>query len=443
MKDAPSTGRFSRSAIGSVALAQASISHIGHKARQFLRDDEAQIAAQAAHEEALGRLLFQTLNRLKGTALKLSQILSMEANFLPDSIRRELAKACYQVTPLNRALIHKVFVQELGDAPENLFAQFTPQAFAAASLGQVHHALTHDGNALAVKVQYPGIAASVRSDMAMLRTVLLTLAQGSDYLPRKEIISTVLQQIEDKLGEELDYFHEARQLTWFAEEIRRLSINNIRIPKLHHAYSTERILCMEKLDGVHLDVWLLTQPTQVERDHYGQLLHDWFWQSVKQLGRVHADPHPGNFLFMPNGQLGILDFGCTKTISPVFKQALSSAWSALLAPQTDMRYTQVRAAYIAMGLIDETLNEEEFAEHLMPAVLPFANWQLEPYRHANFDFTHKSPYPKLERSDSKTLRRVTTGFHEDLPYFDRAFMGLMHMLTKIGARVVTGNPWLE
>ncbi|MFZ6747707.1 ABC1 kinase family protein [Undibacterium sp. Ren11W] len=438
MSNAPATGKLKRGAISGLALARAGITQLGHQARQLTRDDEDKPAAQDQHEAELGRILFRALNQLKGTALKVSQLLSMEADFLPQGIRSELAKGCYQVTPLNRALVHKVFSSEFGQAPEQLFAQFEANSFAAASLGQVHHASLADGTLLAVKVQYPGIAASVKSDIRMLRGILQTLGLGSNLIPRQELIDRMMNEIEHKLVEELDYQHEAAQLRWFRQHV---SLPGIVIPRAISSHSSRRVLSMQRLDGLHLEPWLATGPSQAQRDHFGQLLYDWFWTSVRQLGRLHADPHPGNFLFMADGQLGVLDFGCTKTISAAFCAAMAQAWSALLAHGEADSYAAVRDAYLALGVISPELSLADFETELMPAITPLIDWQLEPYRTTHFDFSQKTPYPSPDRSQNKTMMLLAAGFHQDLPYFDRAYLGLMHMLKKIGANVATGNPW--
>ena len=149
----PRTGRLSRGAIVGMAVARAGLTHLGHKAKSMTRDDATTEQARVAHEAELGRILFAALNQLKGTALKASQLLSMELGFLPEGMRQELARAHYQVTPLNRALVIKVMRQEFGQDPQALFQQFDPIAFAAASLGQVHAAIMTDGLAVAVKLQ--------------------------------------------------------------------------------------------------------------------------------------------------------------------------------------------------------------------------------------------------------------------------------------------------
>ncbi|MDC8758957.1 ABC1 kinase family protein [Janthinobacterium fluminis] len=435
----PHTGKLARTTLTSLTAARVGLSHAGHRARQLLMDEPAKAAAQRAHEEKIGRLLFSALNQLKGTALKVSQMLSMESDILPEAIRRELAKGCHQVTPLNRALVHKVFQQEFGAAPQALFAHFDPVSFAAASLGQVHHAELAGGERVAVKVQYPGIAASIGSDIAMLRGVVQTVAMMSDLLPPRALIERVMNDIESKLGEELDYEHEAGQLAWFAA---RLPAPQLCVPLPVASHSSKRVLTMQRLDGLHLDAWLATQPDQAQRNHYGQLLFDWFMYSVFELAHLHADPHPGNFLFMADGKLGLLDFGCTKAISPAFSGALAEVWCAALRRDEDPSGAALHRGYVALAMIAPDLPLEDFREQLLPALADMQDWQVEPFREASFDFSRKSVFPTPEWEHNKVLSRSLTGMHEELPYFDRAYMGLLHMLKRMGALVVTRNRWI-
>ncbi len=433
---APPTGKLARGGVAGLALAQAGVARIGRQARKITLGADAQAAAQEKFEADLGRIMFRALNQLKGTALKVSQLLSAHADFLPPAVRAELAKGNYQVTPLNRALVHKVFRSEFGQAPEHLFATFEPQACAAASLGQVHYASLADGTAVAVKVQYPGIGSSINSDLRMLRSMIETLGPGTGLMPPAALVDQMMAEVADKLGEELDYEHEAAQLSWFREHV---TLPGVVIPKPFLDQSSRRVLTMERIDGLHLDQWLATKPDQATRDRYGQLLLDWFFHSVFELGRVHADPHPGNFLFLPDGRLGVLDFGCTKTISPAFLEILVRAWTAILRGGT---VESIRLAYVDLGVISPDLSQAVFERDLMPAMAPIVNWQLEPFRAGRFDFSNRSPVPVPDREAATTLAHFSSGMHPDLPYFDRAYMGITHMLSAIGANVVTENRWL-
>jgi predicted unusual protein kinase regulating ubiquinone biosynthesis (AarF/ABC1/UbiB family) len=434
----PSTGRLSRGAIAGMAVARAGLAHLGHKAQSLTRDEAQQAQARSAHEAELGRILFAALNQLKGTALKASQLLSMELGFLPEGMRQELARAHYQVTPLNRALVIKVMRQEFDQDPHVLFQHFEPHAFAAASLGQVHAATLANGDAVAVKLQYPGMAASIGSDMRMLRSLLQTLGGHSDALPKADIIERVMADIACKLAEELDYLHEAQALQWFA---RHLTLPGLLIPQPVMERTTQRVLTMQRLPGQHVNEWLLTQPTQTQRDHYGQLLFDTFMPCSFVLHRLQADPHPGNYLFMPDGGLGLLDFGCTRALDPGFCQAVAAVWSALLHRPLDTAMLQ--QAYQSLGLISPELSKDDFCTRLLPALAAMQAWQRLPFTTPVYDFSQHPPYPGSRPEHQRQAVQFLQSVPPDLPYFDRAYLGLTQLLKTLGARVRTANPWIH
>ncbi|OGB33156.1 MAG: ABC transporter [Burkholderiales bacterium RIFCSPLOWO2_12_FULL_61_40] len=434
----PRTGALSRSTIAGVAVARAGMAHLGHKATELTRSQVQSDAARADHEARLGRILFSALNQLKGTALKASQLLSMELGFLPEGMRHELARAHYQVTPLNRALVVKVLRQELGQDPHVLFQQFDPLAFAAASLGQVHAATLADDTPVAVKLQYPGMANSIGSDMRLLRSLLLSLGAHSEVLPKASILECVMADIETKLAEELDYLQEARALQWFGQH---LTLPGLVVPQPVMERTTRRVLTMQRLQGLHLHEWLRTQPSQSERDHFGQRLFDTFMHCTFVLRRLQADPHPGNYLFLPDARLGLLDFGCTRTLDGDFCQALADAWSALLRSPTDT--VRLQQAYRTLGLIDPGLSAHDFATQLLPTLAALHHWQRLPFSHPVYDFAQHPPYPRPQPGHSSQALQHLQSVPPDLAYFDRAYLGLIQLLKSLGARVCTTNPWVH
>lgn len=443
------THRLARSAITGLAVARAGVSHLGWRARRAKADaghpeetPEAR-AQRERHEVQLGEILFQALNQLKGTALKVSQLLSLETGLLPEGVRAVLARGCHQATPLNRAMVHRVFHQEFNQDAEALFESFEPQAFAAASLGQVHHALLPGGQRVVVKVQYPGIAASVASDMRMIRDLLQGLRLSTDLLPHRAIVDRTLSQVERTLAEELDYTHEAEQMHWFAAHAK---LPGLHIPQPIERLSTRRILTMQRAEGLHLENWLATQPAQQARNRAGQLLFDAFMHSVFDWGRLHADPHPGNILFHPDGQVSWLDFGCTRIIPPEFARHMAQSWRVLRdlpaqpGPERTAGLAKLRQVYVKLSLISADLSQAEFAEALMPAITPLLHWQVEPFRHTRFHFAQRSPYPTLSPAQQRTVSRLMTGMSDELPYFERAILGLSHMLKALNAEVRTDIP---
>ena len=435
---APRTGRVTRSAIAGVAVARVGLAQLGHKAQSWVRPAAQTALATADHEAKLGRILFSALNQLKGTALKASQLLSMELGFLPEGVRSELAKAHYQATPLNRALVIKLMRESFGRPPHELFTHFNPHAFAAASLGQVHAATTHSGQAVAVKLQYSGMAASVSSDLQLMRGLLTALTQGSQARPKAHVIEQVLIDIELKLGEELDYAHEASQLVWFGQQ---LNSDSVIVPQPLPELSAKRVLTMQHLPGQHLNEWLKTMPKQIERNQFGQTLFDTFLRCTFELGRLQADPHPGNYLFMPDGRLGLLDFGCTRTLDASFVQSIRAAWSALLRSPVD--HVALQTAYLRLGMIAPDLTVADFANQLMPALADLHHWQRLPFTADVYDFAQHPPLPTMKPTTQRQAVTHMQSIPPDLPYFDRSYIGLVQMLKTMGAQVRTSNPWIN
>lgn len=436
--EAPRTGRIARSAIAGVAVARVGAAHLQHKAQALGRSPVDMAKASAQHEAKLGRILFGALNQLRGTALKASQLLSMELGFLPEAMRAELAHAHYQVTPLNRALVIKLMREAFGQLPQTLFAHFEPQAFAAASLGQVHAATLHSGESVAVKLQYPGMAASVGSDMQLMRGLLKALAGSSIAMPKAELIDRVMTDIEQKLAEELNYLHEADQLIWFGQHLTHPALT---VPQPVMALTSAQVLTMQRLPGLHLNEWLATAPSQEVRDRFGQLLFDVFLRCTFELHRLQADPHPGNYLFMPDGRLGLIDFGCTRHLDVSFCDAIGSAWSALLRTPADTR--ALKHAYQRLGMISPELSQADFEFQLMPALASFQHWQRLPFAQAMYDFSQHPAPPRMSAAQHRIAVQHMQSVPPDLPYFDRSYLGLMQLLRQLGARVRTTNPWIQ
>lgn len=430
----PRTGRLARGTITGIAAARIGMAQLGHR----VRTPSAQ--AQADHEAALGRILFGALGQLRGSALKVSQLLSMHPGLLPDGVRQELARAHHQAPPLNRALVGRVFRQAFGQEPEALFEHFEPTAFAAASLGQVHRAQLEGHGTVAVKVQYPGIAATITSDMQLMRAALRALAHTDMPLPANTVVDSVMTEIEATLLREVDYLQEAEQLQWFAEHA---ALPGVVLAQPILSHTRAQVLTQQFLPGQHLQDWLASQPTQTQRDRAGQHLWDWFMHCLFGLGRVHADPHPGNFLFAPDGTVGVLDFGCTRSLSEHFRTQVTKAWSALLRPPTDpQRDALVLQAYQALGLVNARLTVPAYTAELAPALADMQAWQMEPFTQPVFDFGVKTPPPITAGRHQRMLGEHLVQVPGEMPAFERMWMGLMHLLTGLGARVHTHCPAL-
>jgi predicted unusual protein kinase regulating ubiquinone biosynthesis (AarF/ABC1/UbiB family) len=407
------------------------MSQLGHRAkRPFLSDNE-RTASEQLLDEQQARLLFDTLTQLRGTALKVAQMLCMETELLPESYRIELEKACHSVPPLNRVLVRKVLMEEFGRPPEILFARFDDQAFAAASLGQVHAATTHEGDPVAVKIQYPGIHVAIDSDIAMMRQI-------ARAMPNTRLIQQSLDEIHARLREEVDYHQEAANTTWFREQLgEQLGDTQPRIPEVMPQFSGARVLTTRLVDGRHLDDWLATSPGQAARDRAAQTLYDHFIHSARTLDCIHADPNPGNTLFSANGDIHLIDFGCVKRISSGFIDALPTL---LRAYQTD-DLTTIFQIYEQLGMKFSNQTERLYEEILRP----FGRWLVEPLQGEDYDFGEHADYTARGLVVIQGLQRLK-GLHrlaDDFIFFDRTIYGLCKLFERMGARVRFRHHWME
>lgn len=432
---APRTGRLARTAIAGLATTRVGLATLRHRLRNGGADHDspAATAARQAHEAEVGRILMGAMGQLRGTALKAAQVLSLDADFLPAGVRAELARATHQAPPLNRALVGKVFRQAFGCEPEALFRHFEPTAFAAASLGQVHRAVLHDGRAVAVKVQYPGIDATLDTDLGLLRGTLQTLGRNLVTLPDPDVVDRLLGEIRRQLLEEVDYVHEAEAQTWFAAHPLHA---DIVVPEVVASHSRRTVLTQALLDGLHLQAWCAQAPPAALRNRQGQALFDGLLHGALQLRRIQADLHPGNVLFLADGRVGLLDFGCTQALSPGFTRGLAQLWTGWTArPQAGP--AALLQAYQHLGLLAADFALADFQHQVLPAATAVLDWSTEALTGGLFDAAGKSLPPYVGHERQAVLARHLRGLSAELMSWDRAWLGLMHLLRQLGAQIDT------
>lgn len=275
--------------------------------RQRLRND---LALQTAEDVAV------TLGAMKGVLMKLGQMASYLDDGLAPEVRRTLSRLQDSVPPMSPELAAQVVAEELGLAPERAFAQWDPDPIAAASIGQVHRAITHDGRAVAVKVQYPGIAETMTADLrnvALLRRMLRITAPAQD-------VDALLTELRDRILEELDYQREAGNQQRLADYYR--GHPTIHIPAVVSELSARRVLTTELSDGARfseLGGW-----PQSERDLAAETIYRFVFRSLYEVRTFNGDPHPGNYLFHGGGRVTFLDFGLVKHFTPDELQPLKN-----------------------------------------------------------------------------------------------------------------------
>jgi predicted unusual protein kinase regulating ubiquinone biosynthesis (AarF/ABC1/UbiB family) len=263
--------------------------------RQRLRND---LALRTAEDVAA------TLGTMKGVLMKLGQMASYVDEGLSPAVRRTLSRLTDSVPPMSADLAAQVVAEELGMPPERAFATWDPEPIAAASIGQVHRAITRDGRAAAVKVQYPGIAETIEADLgnvALLRRMLKITAPAQD-------VDALLAELRDRVTEELDYRREARSQQFFADYYA--GHPTIHVPGIIGELSARRVVTSELADGVRFAE--LAGWPQAERDLAGETIYRFVFRSLYGAHAFNGDPHPGNYLFHGGGRVTFLDFGLVK-----------------------------------------------------------------------------------------------------------------------------------
>lgn len=340
---------------------------------RFSNLEEKQRLKSEAHLAAALKL-FGTMGYLRGAVMKVGQLLANLPEVVPEEFAEVLSALHFEAPPMHYSLVREVFLDEFGREPEELFASFDRQAFAAASLGQVHRARLHTGEEVAVKIQYPGIARTIKADLRTLRLLLQPLCLTRDW---QDTLGK-LADIEQMLLMETDYEQEAG----YGRQARLVftDADRVVVPQVFDDYSTKRVLTTEYLRGCHLEEFLVTEPSQEKRDHFTHLLTVATFRVYYRLHWFLADPHPGNFIFMEDGRLGVIDFGCTRAMTEEDWRMCSEAEQATL--EHDEPHLDKIAAEAC--LFD---NPHEMEPERLKIVRRGLDWQMEPWLKVGlFDF---------------------------------------------------------
>jgi predicted unusual protein kinase regulating ubiquinone biosynthesis (AarF/ABC1/UbiB family) len=380
--------------------------------------------------------IYDTLSNLKGSALKVAQMLSMDKGMLPKAYTDQFAMAQYSAPPLSGPLVVNTFIKTLGDPPSKLFDEFDLQASNAASIGQVHKARKWSKD-LAVKIQYPGVANSVRSDLRIVKPFAIRIVGMNEVDMDK-----YFDEIEGKLLEETDYALELQRS--MEASAKCAHIPNLVFPAYYPELSSDRIITMDWLKGMHLKEFLATSPSQDCRDRIGQALWDFYQFQVHRLKKVHADPHPGNFLMREDGTVGVFDFGCIKEIPEDFyHNYFQLVDKELLADEG-----RCREIYTRLEMIHPSDTEKEivFFSGLFQKMIDLLTL---PFTREEFDFGDESYFSEIYAYmdylyNLKEVResKVARGSRHSL-YVNRTYFGLYSILSELGARVDTSEARIQ
>jgi len=305
------TSRIRRTAkVGGLVGGQAARSY-ATKAANLTRDKEGRRAAAERRQIEAAEQIVEVLGQMKGAAMKIGQVASFidMAGMPPevsDRFQEKLAELRDSAPTVPFKDMRKVIEQDLEEPLKNAFAEFEEEPLAAASIGQVYRAKLHDGRRVAVKVQYPGVATAVRADLQNLGLLLRAAKRMAPGLDAKSVGT----EIRERIGEELDYEHEAQAHRSIAREWRGHPF--VVVPDVVTDLSRERVLVTEWVDGIGFEQ--VKKLPQAERNRFGEIVFRFFFGSFYRNGHFSGDPHPGNYLLMDDGRVAFLDFGLTKKV---------------------------------------------------------------------------------------------------------------------------------
>ena len=370
--------------------------------------------------------IYDSLKQLKGSALKVAQMLSMEKSIMPQAYVEKFSLAQFSVPPLSPPLVIKTFKNYFGKLPNELFDSFNTTSVNAASIGQVHEAAKY-GKKLAVKIQYPGVAESIASDLALVKPIAIKMfnIKGKDS-------DKYFKEVEGKLKEETNYVLEMEQ----SKEIAKACscIPNLLFPKYYEELSSDRIITMDYMQGEHLSEFTAYNTDQEKANELGQALWDFYMFQMHKLRKVHADPHPGNFLVSKEGKLIALDFGCMKIIPNEFYVP----YFELAKPEniTDQKFFVSKLYELEILREDDSKEETEFFTKMFHELLSLFT---QPFQVETFDFSDGEFFGKItelgQRYSKSTELRKMNGNRgsKHFIYINRTFFGLYNLMFDLKA----------
>ena len=369
MADSPPTSRIARTRRFGGLVAGQGLKWAGTRAANTLRSDEAADAATGERAAATARELVKQLGQMRGAAMKVGQVLStVDFTAIPESEREEfkttLAALRDDVPPLPFNKVEKLLKQELGTPIAHAFSAFEHEAFAAASIGQVHRATTTEGKPVAVKIQYPGIAEAVDTDLRNLQLIfplIKRLAPGLD-------VKALAAELRERIADELDYEVEAQNHRAMARAWRGHPF--IHVPPVDTSRSRRRVLVTEYIEGRKFAA--VKQLDDDQRDRFGEIVFRFFFGTLKHLRRASGDPHPGNYLLLDDGRVGFLDFGLMRVVDPDYLEGERAVARAVASSDAEA----VHAGLTTLGYLPqpETFDPQRLLEQIRTA----GEWYLVP-----------------------------------------------------------------
>ena len=394
-------------------------SYLGQRIKGAFQDEEGRSKAlRRLHLENAERMV-ETMGALKGAAMKVGQQFALLADGmdLPPEVSRILSKLNNEAQPISMDIIREDLEEELERPIDDLFAWFDPEPLGTASLAQAHRARLPDGRAVVVKVLHRGVEDSVQTDLGALKSLLVT---GRVLKRDKEEIDNIFAEIKDRLTEELDYYQEAANLEFFRRALS--GMEGIAVPGSHPTRSGTRVLTMDEIPGLPLERFLETA-TPEARQRAGDLLATVFHEMFYKLRTLHSDPHGGNFLFQPDGSIGMVDFGCVKRFDAFWVADYSRLAKAGMAGDRETTVAQA----IKLGILSKRNPDAEQVLWELCTVIGEA-FPGVPYSCGSANDTVTEDVRKL---GPRLLRQRDLRTPRDLVFLHRTLGGFYGMLRKL------------
>jgi len=398
-------------------------SYLGYQMQNLFLDTPARAENKASFQQKSAQRVREELQELRGPVMKLGQTLSMQGHLIPEEILQELTDLQMHAPPMHPTLMRTQFKKSMGEYPEEVFARFDMEPFAAASLGQVHFAMTPGGDEVAVKIQYPGIREAIRNDFALLRTVTLP-ARWAKY-----VSDEMISEAEKGFILETDYRNEAANIEFFKEHAPKLPF--LRVPAVYREYSSDKVLTMSFMRGEFLDQRLERKPSQEWRDRLGSRLFELFVYQLYALNAIHADPHPGNYLYDDDGTIALIDYGCVKYLPDNLVQG-SHAMADSLWEGDEVEFAEALQA-VFESRIDFS---DPKANPILQAFMEYLQFLMpKKGRKKAIDFGQGKVLESLTSLWDKVLK--TCPPNPEVFFLCRQELGLFNVLHRLGARVAT------
>ncbi len=415
-------GAFRRMGMLGSLQAKLGAAYLFYWLRSWFRGaDQNQRSLAETHWRTAVRVL-DSMSYLRGATMKVGQTLANFPDIVPGEFVQLLERLHFDAPPMHWSLLKEMVRNELGENFENQFASFDRRAFAAASLGQVHRAQLVSGEPLAVKIQYPGIGRTIRQDFRTLLLYLLPARLTRDWENTKDQFDDLCSRLERETDYELEAASLERAAPLFREDDR------IVVPKVYREHSTARVLTMQRLEGLHLDEFLANRPSQEQRNDFARLLVR-SWYRLLFSGRMsYVDVHPGNFIFMNDGRLGLLDFGMIIDLDDTLWDLFRKMDRPLTTGNRDERLTVLKE-WSWIG--DDPADEERL--RLMDE---FTDWQWRArYHGGDFDFGDEQDYRHGVDMFMQMARKRYTRARACTPLIARQMFGMRSLLYRLQAKI--------